>query len=315
MVDLAIAPSQTSDPDRTITVRRVDFEEVFAHLGRSFTADDDIITAHLLAALSGLFPDGEELFIESVRHFRDEITDEALLKQVNAFIGQEVTHGRQHRRLNDRLGELGYRAKLVERTMQFDDDALTPGMRRVIWLGTRVGPLRGLLERLDEQREHGSDPMFKLALTAALEHYTATMAELLLTEPRLQAMFADEAFFRLWAWHAIEESEHRAVAFDVYRAVGGIEETRSRAMHLAGLALVFIAGYHTVAGVLTDRRSYRGFGLPKSLWRLRTNPLLSRRFRDGLRDYYRPDFHPLQRDTADLEAVWRAWLDDDGPRP
>ena len=112
----------------------------------------------------------------------------------------------------------------------------------------------------------------KLAITAALEHYTATMAETLLSEPELQARFADQGLFRMWAWHAIEECEHKSVAFDVYKAVGGDEEMRRRALRMSTLALVFIAGWHTVAGVLTDRRSWRRFGLVRSLWRMRTEP-------------------------------------------
>lgn len=315
MSEAATLAPQSSDPDRTLKVRHPDFDAMLAGLGRSFTANDDVISAHLLAVLSGLFPDGEEMFIESVRHYRDRITDADLTKQVNGFIGQEVTHGRQHRRLNQRFAELGYRSEIVEKSMQADVHSLTPGMRRVVWLASRVGPLRGLSDRLDEQRAEGPDPLFRLALTAALEHYTATMAEMLLSDGDLQRIFADEALFRLWAWHAIEESEHRAVAFDVYKAIDGDEETRAKGMRIAGLGLMFIASWHTAAGVIRDRRSWRSFGLVKSLWRNRTNPLLSKRFRASIAEYYRADFHPLDRDTAELEAAWRAWIDDDGPRP
>ncbi len=315
MSDTATLERQSSDPDRTIKVRHPDFDAMLAGLDRSFTAHDDVISAHLLAVLSGLFPDGEEMFIESVRHYRDRITDADLAKQVNAFIGQEVIHGRQHRRLNERFAELGYRSQIVEQTMEADVHSLTPGMRRVIWLASRVGPLKGLSERLDEQRAEGPDPLFRLALTSALEHYTATMAEMLLSDDDLQHLFADQELFRLWAWHALEESEHRAVAFDVFKAIGGDEETRARGMRLAGLGLVYIASWHTLAGVLRDRRSWRKFGLAKSVWRNRTNPLLSKRFRASLAEYYRADFHPLDRDTTELESSWRAWLDEGVPLP
>lgn len=305
---------QTRDPDRVIEVRRPDFDAMIEGLDASFTAADDVVSAHLLAVLSGLFPDGEEMFIESVRHYRHLVTDDDLKRQVNAFIGQEVVHGRQHRRLNRRFAELGYRSEIVERSMQLDEFSLTPGMQRFVWLVSRVGPLKGLTETLEERRAEGPDPVFRLALTAALEHYTAAMAELLLTDADLQDLFADPGLFRFWAWHAIEESEHRSVAFDVYRLVGD-EDTRVRAMKLAGLGLVFIAGWHTVAGVLRDPRSWRRFGLARSLWRNRTNPLLSKRFRRRLAEYHRRGFHPLDHDTAELENAWRAWFDDEGPRP
>jgi uncharacterized protein len=305
---------QTSDPERDFPVRRISFEEVIDGLDADFAANDDVLMCHLVAALSGLFPDGEQLFIDAVKHYRDEVTDPDLRRQVNAFIGQEVTHGREHRRLNERLAELGYRSKMVEESLQ-RDEVMTPGMLRIIKVATRFGPLRDVGRQIQPDEQYEPEPIMLLALTAALEHYTATMAEMLLTEPDLQQRFADERFFRMWAWHAIEECEHKAVAFDVYRAVGGDEATRRKAMRMATLALAFIAGYHTVAGALRDRRSYRRGALLRSLWRNRNNPLFSRRLRQRLADYHRPDFHPLQHDTTAIEAAWRRWLDDDGPRP
>ena len=196
------------------------------------------------------------------------------------------------------------------------DRPITPGMRRILKVVTRFGPLKDVGEQLDEDEELEPEPIMKLAITAALEHYTATMAETLLHRAgELQSRFADQDLFRMWAWHAIEECEHKSVAFDVYKAVGGDEEMRRRALRMSTLALVFIAGYHTVAGALRDQRSWRRFGLLRSLWRLRTNPLVSKEFRARIADYNRPDFHPLQHDTTDVEEAWRTWLDGDGPRP
>ena len=310
----ALVDRQTSDPERDFPVRRLSFEEVIDRLEVEFAADDDIITSHLLAALSGLFPDGEEMFIESVKHYRDQVTDPDLRRQVNAFIGQEVVHGREHRRLNERLAELGYRSKLVEETLQ-RDQALTPAMLRIVKVFTTFGPLRDVGRQLREEQKVEPSPLMLLALTAALEHFTASMAEVLLTSKDLQDRFADPELFRMWAWHAIEECEHKAVAFDVYKAVGGDEETRRKAMRMATLALGFIAGYHTVVGTLRDPRSYRGAALLRSIWRNRDNPLIGKQLRERLADYDRPDFHPLQHDTTAIEQAWRRWLDDDGPRP
>ncbi len=304
---------QSSDPDRRFPVRRVDFHEELAGLDRDFATDGDVIMSHLLAALSGVFPDGEEMFVESVKHYRDQVTDPDLRSQVNAFIGQESVHGREHRELNARLAQLGYRAQHVEELLH-NDAAIPPFARFVVKVLHRLGvldvdPFAG--DELDPP------PLFMLALTAALEHYTATMAGLLLTDTSLQSRFADDGLFRMWAWHAIEESEHKTVAFDVYRAVGGDEETRRQAMKTAGLALVFIVGSQTLAGVVRDRRSWRlgSGGLLASLRRLPGNPLFSTRFRGRLADYYRPDFHPLDHDSEEFESAWRAWFERGGERP
>ncbi len=76
-------------------------------LPRHFAADGDLISGHVIVALSSVFPDGEDYFVRSVRHYRDRITDPALKRQVAGFIGQEAVHGREHRVFNDRLGRAG----------------------------------------------------------------------------------------------------------------------------------------------------------------------------------------------------------------
>ena len=57
--------------------------------------------------LSIFFPAGERFFIQSVRNYREEITDEKLKAQVSAFIGQEGFHTREHEEYNDALAHAG----------------------------------------------------------------------------------------------------------------------------------------------------------------------------------------------------------------
>ena len=82
---------------------------------KHFAQDGDLIGSHVTMALSSVFPDGEDYFVRSVRHYRDQVTDPALKRQVAGFIGQEAVHGREHRVFNDRLAELGYPTKEYER--------------------------------------------------------------------------------------------------------------------------------------------------------------------------------------------------------
>src|SRR5262249_61884209 len=107
--------SQTSNADRQVQTRRISFEESLRDLPKHFAAEGDLIESHLAATLSALFPDGEDFFVRSVRRYRDRIFDPDLRRQVGGFIGQESVHGREHRVLNDRLAELGYPTKRVER--------------------------------------------------------------------------------------------------------------------------------------------------------------------------------------------------------
>src|SRR3954469_16809270 len=107
--------TQSSDPDRQIPTRRISFEESLQDLPRHFAADGDLILSHVAAALSAVFPDGEDFFVRSVRRYRDQIEDPELKRSVAGFIGQEAMHGREHRAFNDRLDELGYPVKRFER--------------------------------------------------------------------------------------------------------------------------------------------------------------------------------------------------------
>src|SRR2546421_3054507 len=145
--------AQTTHPERKVPTRRISFEAALQDLPKHFAADGDLILSHVAASLSAVFPDGEDFFVRSVRHYRDQITDPELKRQVAGFIGQEAMHGREHRALNNRLDQLGYPTKLVER----------------------------LVERGLRIRERVFTRKSNLAATAALEHFTATLAELVPT--------------------------------------------------------------------------------------------------------------------------------------
>ena len=68
-------------------------------------------------------------------------------------------------------------------------------------------------------------PVNHVAVTAAYEHFTAVMATGVLTHPNWLDGATPELAL-LWRWHAVEESEHKTVAFDLYRAMGGSERRR-----------------------------------------------------------------------------------------
>lgn len=269
-----------SSPNRTITTRRMSFEETLENLPKHFAEEGDIIGSHLVAVLSSVFPDGEDYFVRSVRHFRDEITDPELKKQVAGFIGQEAIHGREHRMLNDRLDELGYPAKRIERFVRWG-------------LGFR---------------ERVSSAKTNLATTAALEHYTATLAEVLLREEAARRAIGEPAMRDVFLWHALEECEHKAVAFDVYKSVGGSERMRRIVMNVITFQFIFGIGLQTILSVLRDREIYRRGKLRASVRRIRANPLFTREVWRRLRDYNRSDFHPDDHDTEELLAEWKIAL-------
>jgi predicted metal-dependent hydrolase len=274
------AVSQTRDPHRSIPTRRISFEESLKTLPKHF-ADGDLVMSHVLAALSAVFPDGEDYFVKSVRHFRDQVTDPELKRQVAGFIGQEALHGREHRALNDRLAALGYPTKAFEK--------LT---RKGLALRWRITPA-----------------ISNLAATAALEHFTATLAELLLSSEEGRELVGHTEVRNLLLWHALEESEHKAVAFDVFQAAGGSERMRTWTMNL--ITFGFLVGMSTqiLVSLLRDPAAYRR---PRaalaSLRRARKGPFLQPSVWRALRAYNRPGFHPEDRDTAALVTQWREEL-------
>jgi len=276
----AHAVTQTSNPERKVPTRRMSFEESMRDLPRHFAGDGDLIAGHIIAALSSVFPDGEDYFVRSVRHFRDRVTDPALKRQVAGFIGQEAVHGREHRVFNDRLAELGYPTKHYETL-------------------TRVG-LR--------VRERIAPAKANLAATAALEHFTATLAELVLTNEEIRALMGADAVRDLFVWHALEESEHKAVAFDVYRAVGGGERLRVWTMNFFRYGFVVGMGLAVLVSLLGDRATYRRGTLRRSWQRVKRSPIVDPAVWAQLKDYNRPDFHPDDSDTTQLVETWRAAL-------
>ncbi len=272
--------NQTSNPDRTVPTRRMSFDESLQEVPRHFAEDGDLIGSHLVAGLSALFPDGEDFFVRSVRHFRDQIEDPVLKRQVAGFIGQEAMHGREHRALNDRFAELGYPTKIVERI-------------------TKAGL---------KARERIAPAKSNLAATAALEHFTATLAEHILTNEETRRQIGHPAVRDLFVWHALEESEHKAVAFDVYKAVGGGERMRVWTMNFLRFGFVATLVVQVGLSIAFDKSTYRPGRLRKSLKKFRNSPMVSKEMWDQLRDYNRPDFHPDDRDTTALVAEWREKL-------
>lgn len=271
---------QSSSPDLSIPTRRMDFEEAMTNLPKHFARDGDLISSHIIAALSSVFPDGEDFFVRSVRHYRDQITDPVLKRQVAGFIGQESIHGREHRTFNNRLAKLGYPTKRGERIAK-------------LALGTR---------------ERFAPAISNLAETAALEHFTATLAEMVLTEPEIRDIIGNDAVRDLFVWHALEEAEHKAVAFDVYRAVGGSE--RMRVLTMVGVRYSFVIGMAVqVAISLAGDEATREKGRLRASWRkFKTSPLVSRDLWRQLKEYDRKGFHPDDIDSSEVIRIWREEL-------
>jgi len=265
--------------DRPLPVRRIRFRYPAGSLHQHYV-EDDLIMSHVVAVLSATFPPGEDFFVRSVRHYSERITDPVLKEQVRGFIGQEVTHGREHRELNRRLQEMGYPTHRVSR---FVKAVLADATKRV--------PAK-----------------LCLSYTAALEHYTATLAECLLSKPEAQQLLGDTEVRNILLWHALEETEHKAVAFDVYRAVGGSELVRRLGFVIQSVGLIGLVIVATVLSMLGDRATYHPVRLLRSILRLRHSPFLEPDVACSLGDYLKRGFHPSDHDNDELLRTWTVEL-------
>jgi predicted metal-dependent hydrolase len=273
--------AETHPGSEHVPMRPMQFETWFREVPKYFAADGDIVMSHVLAVLSSVFPDGEDYFVRSVSKVKDTITDPDLAEDVEGFIGQESMHGRQHRAFNDRLAELGYP---------------TPAIGRYVQSVTAV-------------RERIQGTKANLGFTAALEHYTATLAETLLGDPDARAQVGHPAAQHLLMWHALEEAEHKAVAFDVFRSVGGTERMRQVTMWLTHLTFVLETGTWAAISLARDPYARRHpVEVAKSAWKLRTSPFTKPAPVKRLFEYHRRGFHPNDRQTAELIATWREKL-------
>lgn len=238
----------------------------------------DPFRTRMFDALSLTFPDGERYFIESVRLFKEQITDPDLKNRVADFIRQEAQHGIAHEKMNQVMRDQGMP---VDQFIQ-------------------------MLNKIFKFELSKRSPQYNIAMTAAAEHLTALMAETFYSQKKT-LKDAHPYVRSLLAWHAIEEMEHRDVAFDVMKQVGNVpESTRKFALAFTTFMMLNFTIYR--ANIMLK---YDGFsrlerikmtvrGLP---WFLGKNGMLTT-MKSQYLDWFKPDFHPSQHPVIHQYQTW-----------
>ncbi|CAM9387956.1 metal-dependent hydrolase [Acinetobacter bereziniae] len=278
----------------TFPVRRMDFN--FDDVPEYWANDSAGIT-HFMTALSALFPDGEKLFIDSVRavRYHPAIKDnQALQKEISAFIGQEAMHTKEHENFNASAKRFGHDVEKYER----ETGALIQGARK--WFARVVKPFGMTQEMVD------------LTATTALEHFTATIASQLLVNEHIQKLMSDPTMSYMWYWHAVEENEHKAVAFDVYEAVfgKGIKAYGLRTTALVvSMVLIFMAQSSFVVRLLKEdgKLNLKELGIIYKYAYSPSKGIITGMTKEMLA-YFKPGFHPNDLDTVSLLETWKAKL-------
>ena len=260
-----------------ITVRKLQFNP--KAIRRHYFANSPVMS-HMLTALSSTFPIGEQFFVHSVRNVRDKVKDEKLQAQITAFIGQEAMHSKAHAEFND--------------AWRSDDYHLD---RFQAWLARKNEYVKNL------------HPKIQLAITCAFEHFTALLGGYILRHPEVLATL-DEDAVKLWVWHAIEEIEHRAVAFDVYQAVYGDDKIRRMIMRSVTTGFASLTFYSATRLFLQDKAK----SLPKVGGNIFGLYLLGKMFIQLLPEYlsyFKADFHPSEIDYSKIVKYWKERLAED----
>ena len=231
-------------------------------------------------ALSTTFPVGEAFFVESVRAFREGAPPK-LAEEIKAFTTQEAIHSREHDAFNKRAAGSGYALSKLEAQVE----------KRLAM--TRSKP-----------------PIVSLAATMALEHFTAILAHQLLANPSHLAA-AEQETADLWRWHAVEEIEHKGVAYDTWLHATAQWPRRKRWKVKAKVMLYVTRNFvvDRTAGSLELMRQDGVRGVKAwalLLWYLWIRPGMFRKIGGAWLKFFLPGFHPWNEDDRHLLRAYEA---------
>lgn len=151
---------------------------------RHWVRGDPFATA-FFNSLSVVFPEGERMMIHAMAKYAGKLTPD-LNADLKKFIEQEASHSREHDDMNAALERAGYDISELERV------------------------IKSLVKFFDSKSD-----LMKLTATTCIEHITAIIAaEILEDDSYLEG--ADPEQLPIWIWHALEEVEHKSVAFDCW---------------------------------------------------------------------------------------------------
>ena len=274
-IDTDMRRSAPTPADLTITVRDERFNR--ESNPRRWWAGEPFGTAWH-NALSATFPRGEAFFIEAVKAHR-EGANPKLEAEIRAFVKQEINHTREHIAFNRLAEDAGYDIKAIDR---------------------RVAEMLALTK--------DRPAIANLAVTMALEHYTAMMAAEFLANPR-HFEKADPEVRAMWRWHAAEEIAHKGVAYDTW-----IHATRDwtpgkrwkvRSLVMLSVTARFFKNRWIDSLNLLEQDGITGWKAKWGLFKyLTVSPGVVRRILPAWLAYFKPGFHPWDHDDRELIRLY-----------
>ncbi len=151
------------------------------------------VRAHFFNGASLTMPYLEPFLVKTMREASELIESPELREDIRGFVGQEASHYKCHRRLNDLLKNNGH-----------------PELEEV---ETRLDAAYKKLSRRSLRT--------RLAYSAGFECMTNGFTTWLINKRRQLFAGASPHITSFWLMHMVEETEHKTVAFDVYMAIFG----------------------------------------------------------------------------------------------
>ena len=163
--------------------------------------------SYFINEINMILPAGEFWFCRLYNKVLPQIQDEKLKQDVQAFIRQEAMHAQAHNSANKEY--LCERHIDIQRNLDVMD-----------FLFSKLLADQPLGLNVPKPLQHQWD-LFRLGIIATVEHMTCVLGKYALYNTEWQKRGADPAMLDLVKWHGAEEIEHRTVAFDLYRHLGG----------------------------------------------------------------------------------------------
>jgi predicted metal-dependent hydrolase len=224
----------------------------------------------------------ERYLVRSMRLAREQIDDPVLRRDVTAIIGQEAHHAKSFILLNAILAKRYPKVAEYEARVRddFAERARTDSLKRMV------------------------------GFTAGYETFTFLAGAIILQNHHRWLKDSHPVVNAMWVWHQVEEVEHGAVAFEVYRHLYGKHEFYRKWMilvaftHIAAEAIKTYVHMCRVEGWYKSPRkalACTGF-FCNILFRLISNALPA--FGRG----YNPRRHPIVTDQqSPIQIAWRRY--------
>jgi uncharacterized protein len=239
------------------------------------------LATHLFNVAHLTLPEGERMMAKALADALPLVNDERLHEEIVGFIGQEGQHAHAHEAIHGQLEQLGL--------------DIEPLVSKIAWLVDNIFNREGLTGRAEHEWL-----CERLALSAALEHYTAVLGQWILDADALEGVM-HPMMLDLCRWHGAEEVEHRNVAFDAFMYVDGGYMRRARTGIIGSVALAVMFAVSAAYLYVNDPSEDKG-----GFWPLQLAGAVHRgivptmtHFVTEIPVYLKPGFHPSQMGPLD----------------